>query len=92
MTKQLQFELVEYLSTNKPAFLARMEALSDRDYVGAWLKLMEMVMPKKQEIEVEATQPITWNINPVRAREILADADFEDVSNTTTNENESNNG
>lgn len=62
ITKEFTLKLTEYLMDDLPNFLQELEVLAPRDRVVAKLKLMDMMIPKKHEMEVEAIETPKWEI------------------------------
>jgi hypothetical protein len=98
ITKEFVEKLTDYLTTNFDGFLADIASLSPRDRVAAYLKMAEMVIPKKQEMAFETNEQIDWKINPVTVRELLplaeptppvVDIIHVDIPNTQPNNNTS---
>jgi hypothetical protein len=50
------------ITTNYDLFVEKMNALSPRDYVNAYLNLAKMVLPKKVEAPVEPYEAPQWII------------------------------
>ncbi|WP_046245023.1 hypothetical protein [Hymenobacter terrenus] len=70
VTKEYVTKLTDFLMDDFDQFIGELQALPPRDRVVAKLKLMDMIIPKKQELEVGAIETPKWEI--VRASERYA--------------------
>jgi hypothetical protein len=57
ITKDFVLEMTEWLTDNRAEFVARMSQLSDKDWVAAYQKMMDMLVPKQQDITLHEGPP-----------------------------------
>lgn len=63
VTKNLIENLTAYLEKDLPNFIAQIESLPKRDQVQAKMKLMDMIVPKKREVDTTNTvETVDWSI------------------------------
>jgi hypothetical protein len=67
LTKQIQSFLAEYLTDNFEDFSQKMNEMSAKEYVTAYIKLLALVTPRKTDVtfDPEASQLIDWTLNVV---------------------------
>jgi hypothetical protein len=72
LTKAYVSTIMDYLMGDLPTFLAEIESLSPKDRVATKLKMMDMILPKDFNLQLESddenTKP-SWTINFVAPSE-----------------------